>query len=195
MSYTIGTTEPSKIRGGDVVKWTKSLGDYLPSGWTLIYTFTVQASTSAQVQVTCSDNGDGTHLAEMTQANSRALDPSTSGSSHNDVRWIARVNDGSDYHTVGSGMLRVLPDLAAATSGFDDRGHVKKTLDLIEAVIEGSADRAYLADATGDRSINYKTDEELIVMHKRYSALYEKELQAERIEQGLGGNKTVRVRF
>ena len=195
MAYTIGDTEPTEIRAGDVVKWTKSLGDYLPASWTLVYTFTVQAQTSRQVQVTCSDNGDGTHLASMSIANTQALDPAAANRPYNTVRWIARVNDGSDYHTVGTGTLKVLPDLAAASSGYDDRSHVKRTLDALEAVIEGSADRDYLADATGDRSITYKTDEELIVMHKRYVGLYEKEKQAERIEQGLGGGQTVRVRF
>ncbi len=195
MAYTISDTEPTEIRGGDVVQWTKSLPDYLPSAWTLVYTFTIQATTTARVQVTATDNGDDTHLATMSIVNTQALDPAATGSPFNTVRWIARVNDGTNYHTVGSGTMRVLPDLAAATSGFDDRSHVKKVLDLIQAVIEGSATRAYLADTTGDRSIQYKTDEELIVMHKRYLMLYEKELQAERIAAGLGGNKSVRVRF
>ncbi len=191
MAYTIGDTEPTEIRGGDIVKWTKSLPDYLPATWTLIYTF---IDATAKVQVTATDNGDNTHLATMTIVNTQALDNAT-GSAFNTVRWIARVNDGTNYHTVASGTTRVLPDLAAATTGFDDRTHVKKVLDLIEAVIEGSADRSYLSDATGDGSTQYKTDEELIVMHKRYSMLYEKELQAERIAAGLGGNKSVRVRF
>jgi hypothetical protein len=190
MAYTIGTTEPTEIRGGDVVKWTKSLGDYLPATWTLIYTF---LDTDNQVKVTGSDNGDGTHLVEMTIANTQALD--TSSGAYNTVRWSAQVNDGTDYHTVGTGTLKVKPDLVAATSGFDDRSHVKKVLDLIEAVIEGSAERSYLADSVGDRSVQYKTDEELIVMRSQYKRWYEKELQEERIAQGLGGNKTVRVRF
>lgn len=190
MAYTISEGEPAEIRAGDVVKWYKTLGDYLPASWTLIYTIT---DDSKQLQITASDNGDGRHLAEMSIVNTQAIKPASGA--FRTMRWIARVNDGSDYHTVGTGTLNVLPDLVAAFSGYDDRSHVKKCLDLIRATLEGNIERSYLADVMADRSVTYKTDEELMVLERKYKRWYEQELQAERIKQGLGGNRTVRVRF
>ena len=191
MAASVPTTEPTRIRAGDSTSWTKSLSDYTPDdGWTLTYTF---SDADVWRQVDATDNGDGSHLLTLSTTDTAALKP-TEGPKR-DVRWVAHVTKLTERVTVGTGQIPVLPDLSGGGVAYDDRSHVKKTLDLIKAVIEGSATRAALVDQAGDRSVQYKTDAELIVMLKQYERFYQHELREERIAQGLGTSRTVRTRL
>ncbi|WP_280565198.1 hypothetical protein, partial [Chromohalobacter sp. 48-RD10] len=58
-----------------------------------------------------------------------------------DYWYSLRVTDGTEVHEVDTGTLKVLPDLAAADANFDGRTHAEKTLEAIEAVIEGRASK------------------------------------------------------
>jgi hypothetical protein len=57
-----------------------------------------------------------------------------------DYWYSLRVTDGDNVHEVETGTLTVDPDLAAMGE-FDGRTHAERTLQAIEAVIEGRASR------------------------------------------------------
>ena len=80
MAYDIPTDIPTLFTAGDTLKFTKELADYLPAdGWTLTYSL---VKSSAQIQFSASDNGDGTHLVNVATT---TTDDWTAG----DYRWQA----------------------------------------------------------------------------------------------------------
>jgi len=186
MADDIPTTEPYKITAGETVKWTKDLSDYKPDdGWTLKY-FLVRSGS--QKSITATDNGDGTHLVTIAATDSAGYD---TGIYH----WQARVEKGSEKYNVDSGTLEVLPEFAAKSSGYDDRTHVKKVLDAIEAVIEGRASKDEMGYTIAGRRLDRTPIADLLVLRDKYMGEYQNELIAERIANGDSSARKVKVRF
>lgn len=103
---------------------------------------------------------------------------------------ILRFTKDTEVNTLFLGEIRILPDPYA--SPVDDRSHVKKVLDAIEAVIEGRATRSEKEYTLGDKKLVSMTHEELFKAWNRYKFLYKQELQAKGLEPI--GNQ-VKVRF
>lgn len=53
--------------------------------------------------------------------------------------YSLRATDGNQVVEIDAGTLTVKPDLAATVAGADQRGHVRRVLESIEAVIENRA--------------------------------------------------------
>lgn len=189
---TIPTVEPSEIVSGDTVKWTKSLTDYLPATWTLVYSLVPQFVDSAgdainPTTVTATDNGDNTHLATISAATSDGL-------AAGDYLLVGRVNNGTEYYVVERRNLLVRPD--PTDTSFDARSQVKKVLDAIDAVIAGKATKDQEAETTPDgRSIGRYPWPDLLKLRDKYAALYQREQDQVDIDGGRGAAKTPRVRF
>ena len=123
----IPTTEPTELRAGDTWAWTITLDDYPAPTWTLKYSL---VKRGGGVQKTITAAADGTkHLVGV----SRLL---TVGYAAGTWDWVASVADGTSRYTIDQGVLEVLPDIEAATSGYDARTHAAKTLAALEAWIE-----------------------------------------------------------
>lgn len=188
---TIPTTEPEKITAGDTVKWYKSVTDYTPDTATLTYRFVPQFTDSSDAaidptSVTGADNSDDRWLVTVSAAVSGALDPG-------DYKWYAQIIDGTEVYTVDSGTFTVFPDPTATS--YDARTHVKKTLDAINAVIEGKATKDQEAWTVEGRSVSRYSFESLMALRDKYQVYYREELAAEKIARGLGGGRNIRVRF
>ena len=184
MSYTALDSIPNEIRIGDTVKWTDHDGDYLPAdGWVLSYTFSKDGST---VTVAGTDNGDGKHLI--------TVDSSTSLTA-GEYKWVAYVTADSERHTLETGRVTALADLVSAASGYDTRSHVKKTLDALEAVIEGRATTDQHSYSIAGRTLQRMEIADVITWRDKYKAYYAQEVRAERIKRGLGHSGRVEVRF
>ncbi len=182
----IPASEPAIITAGDTVKWTKNLTHYKPEdGWTLKYYFVING---AQNVVTATDNGDSTHLATISAASSASYAVGI----HD---WQARAEKAGEKYTVDSGTMRVETNFETQTSGYDNRSHVKKTLDAIEAVIEGSASKEQQSYAIGGRSLSLAPKADLLMLRDKYRAEYVAELKAEKIENGEGHSGKIMVRF
>lgn len=186
---TIPTTEPSQFIQGDTVKWTKSLSDYLPAdGWVLSYAFVLEGGSSNQKTATSTDNGDGTHLVTITAATS-------AGFSVGIYHWQAYVTKSGERYTVESGQVEVNPDFATLTAGYDNRGHVKKVLDAIEAVLENRASEEQNYIMIGSTQITNIPHGELLALRSQYRSEYQRELQAAKIARGESGGTSIKVRF
>jgi len=173
------STVPTVIRAGDTVKWKKSFPDYPSSEWALQYAIYNQTN---YYTVNAIAEEDGSFLITISATESAAFD---AGEYH----YIARVSKNNEVYTVESGTIKILPDV---TSAVDDRSHVKKVLDALEAVIEGRATRTDLEYQIGDKRIRNMSHGEIYMLWKKYKWLYELELQAQGIKTA--GNK-VKVRF
>jgi hypothetical protein len=103
---------------------------------------------------------------------------------------VLRFAKGTEVNTVFLGEINILPDPYA--NPVDDRSHIKKVLDAIEAVIEGRASRSEKEYSLGDKKLVSMTHEELFKQWNRYKFLYKQELQAKGLEPV---SNQVKVRF
>lgn len=122
---TIPSTEPSFVRAGDTVAWTRTLDDYPASAWTLKYRL---INAAGKIDITAVADGD-THSVSVAAATTAAW---TAGV----YAWQAYVEGGtSERYTVGTGTVTVQPDLAAEAAGFEARSTAKKALDDTRAAL------------------------------------------------------------
>lgn len=179
VSIDIPTSEPSQITAGDTWTWKKSLSDFLASdSWVLTYALVKDGKI---IELTASADGDD-HLIEEVPTDTAKHDPGI-------YHYQAYVTKSSERYQVGTGTIEVLPDFAES-AGYDNRSHAKKTLDAIEAVIEGKATRDQLAHSIGGRSLSRYSWTELIEARDRYRAEY----YAEERKAGRKSSK-VKVKF
>lgn len=177
-------TEPKNFTAGDTVKWTKSVADYPASaGWALSYAF-----INAAAKFTASGVANGADFDVTISATTSAS--ITAG----DYYWEAYVTKASERFKVGSGTVKVKPNLATATT-LDARSHAKKTLDAIEAVIEGRATVDQQEYQIGNRSLKRMPIADLIVFAEKYRAMVRAEENAEAIAQGKTGKNKLYVRL
>lgn len=123
----IPTTEPTELRAGDTWAWTITNADYPAGTWTLKYSL-VKRGGGVYKTITATASGTD-HAVTVAKA-------TTAGYAAADWDWVASVTNGTARYTLDSGTLKVLPDIEAATSGYDTRTHAVKTLAALEAWIE-----------------------------------------------------------
>jgi hypothetical protein len=178
--------EPSRIVAGDSASWTKNLPQYLPaSGWVLSYAI---VRDGVRLSITGTNNGDGTHLVSLAAATTGAWTPGQ-------YAWQAYVTKAatSERVTIASGQLKVEANFAAGA--VDARSHAKKTLDALEATLEGRASSDQLAYSIGGRSISKMAPEQLLTWRDKDRAEVAAEEKAQKVAAGLGASGTIRVRM
>lgn len=186
MTATIPLHEPASFNAGDTVKWRISVPDYLPAdGWVLSYAL-VQSTNQKTISGT--NNGDGTHLATITAANSATY---TAGI----YFYQAYVTLSAERYKVREGRVEVKPNFAAATTGVDARSHVKTVLDALEATLANKASRDQLNYTINGTTIAKLTPADIIKWHSHYSTMYRQELAAENVAKGEALGNMIRVRF
>ncbi len=180
----IPTIEPASITAGSTAKWTKQLADYSPAdGWVLSYSL---FNASNQYDVTAADNGDGTFLVTISST-------ASSGYAPGDYSWQSFVTKGAERFDVECGDMVVHAD--PASGAVDGRSHVKKTLDAINATIEGRATSAQLSYSVDGVSVSKMSLEELIAAKSQYEQWWREEQTANRLAKGLGNPGSIRVRI
>jgi len=127
--------EPSSIRAGDTVIWTRELPDFAPSaGWALAY--------------------------RLIPASGAAVDISTTGSAAiaaGNCTLAGHVTKGAESQTVYQAALAVLPNLRTAAA-FDPR-----TPNEIELAAARTAfSRGVLSYSVGDRQVTYEDSGKLL---------------------------------
>lgn len=181
MSADIPTSPPTEVRAGDTAQWRRSLADYPASaGWQLKYTL---VSPSAAYNFAATADGDDFAIS---------VPPATTAA------WAAGrytlteyVTDGTARFTLATTPVRVLADLAGATTaGIDSRTHARKVLDSIEAWMETRAPVAGAVEIAGRKIQNYPLGD-LLALRDRYKAEVARE---EHAAQG-GGSRRMLVRL
>jgi hypothetical protein len=186
MTLAVPTTEPLSARAGETWRWSRSFSDFPAPTWELTYTL---FSAAGVIAITADADG-ASHLVDLAPATTAAY---VAGR----YRWNAQVTDGTDVHTVGSGVLSVLPDLSEETT-YDGRSHARIMLDAIEAMMEGRAtdgDIDVVKTVVGQgRATDYDLPS-LMKLRQQYAAAVAAEDDAERIAAGGKSNRLVQVRF
>lgn len=184
MSTPTPNIEPAVITAGDTVTWSRSLPDYpATDGWLLSYA--LRGPTA--IDITAAANGVD-HLVDVGTVVS-------SGYADGLYTMQGYVSNGTSRFTVYTGPVTIKPDLAAAGAGYDGRSHVKRTLDAIEAVIEGRASKGDQQLSIDGTTLIKMTATDLLNLRTRYQNEYRREQQAARVAQGKNSGRKIVTRF
>lgn len=179
----IPTLEPTTANAGDTWRWNRTLADYPASaGWALSYTL---INAAAKVTINATASGDD-HAVTVSAA-------TTAGYAAGSYDWRARVSRAGEVYTVGEGRITVRNAFSGTT--FDARTHARKTLEAIEAVIEGRASSEVSYYMIGNRQLRYMTPDELLTLRDKYRAEVTREDAATAVAAGLPDRRRVFVRF
>lgn len=176
------TSVPADITAGDTLSWQITLGDYPASAsWVLHYTL-ISAANKYTLDGTAS--GDD-HIIAATAA-------ATASYVAGEYSWQAYVTKAAERYTVGTGSITIQPNLAALAGGYDNRSHVKKTLDAIESWLENKNPAVSEYEIAG-RRMRYIPIPDLLKLRDRYKM----ELRAEEAAKssGIAGKNKLQVRF
>ena len=180
---------PDELRAGDTLKWTTGHSDYTPGdGWTLKTEFLNSAGTVDATITAVQDPDDASRYLSTLDASTTANWPA------GEVYWQTYVEMSGQRYTILEGVVLVRANLATATS-HDGRSHAKKTLDALEAVIEGKASRDQLAYSIAGRSLSRMSPDELIRWRDHYRAEWKRERNRLRAAQGLPRRDRAHIRF
>lgn len=179
MAIDTSNSEPISIIPGDTVKWTRRLTDYPASaGWALSYEL---LNAMHRYEIPATVDGDAFRIVVAAQA-TQAYAPGS-------YDWRARVTNADEVYTVATGRLTVTPSFGAVG---DVRSHARRTLDAIEAVLEGRATSATAEYEINGRRLKYIPLNELHAMRTKY----QREVAAEEGKSGPRGvSGRIMVRF
>lgn len=178
----IPTIEPTSLNAGDTAKWLKSLPDYpAGDGWALSYTL-----VNADQRLTFSASAQGDDFLVQVAAATTTTWPA------GDYDWRATVSRSGEVFTVGSGRMTIAPAFGAA---IDARSHARRTLEAIEATLEGRATSSTAEYEIAGRRLKHIPVPELLTLRDRYRQEVAAEDTAARIQAGLGNPGRIYVRF
>jgi len=166
------------LTAGDTWSWTRELADYPAPTWTATVYF-AQSSGSFEATATADDVAHAFSITAATTASKAA----------GKYKWSLRVSDGTNAYTVEEGWVEVLAN-PAASGGRDPRSWARRTLDAVEATLEGRATDGQLAHTIKDRSISRIPIPELIDLRNKLRAEVKTEERGN--DAGLGRNMKTR---
>jgi hypothetical protein len=184
MAFTVPTSEPSRFRAGDSLIFKRGLSDYSAVDWTLTYYL-----RGPQV-IDVPSTADGTSFSVSVSAATTAAWQTGS------YRWQAVVVSGSEKHTVGTGWIEILPNLAVVNDqNYDGRSKARIALECIEAVLSNTATRQQEEYELDGVRIKDKPIAELIRLRDHYKRIVDQEDSREAIESGRQGKKNIYYLF
>jgi hypothetical protein len=186
MSATIPTSEPAQIRAGETLSFKITLADYPASeDWVITYTLRALNSSATKIEFASSADGDD-HLVTVPFEETAGWLPAK-------YAGAAIVSDGTTKTQVRTVRLTVLPDISAQEG--DIRSQARKTLDNINAVIEGRASSTLLNSEVEGTNLSRIPHDQLLMLRDRYAALVFQEEEAERAANGKPTQRNIYAHF
>lgn len=182
------TTEPVKLVAGDLVQWRRTdLEAYPGATFALSYVFRPAAGGETTIDVTATVSGTEYRVA-LTSVVTAAMAPGR-------WYWSAYLTRLSDSQRVQIDDGETVVEANRAVDPSDTRSHARRSLDAIEAVIEGRASDAVQSYTIGGRQINKMSADDLITWRNYYRAEVAAENDAARRANGQPSKNTIQVRF
>lgn len=157
MAATIPTTEPASIRAGETLTFKRSLADYPAPTWSLHYYLQSLDAAAVRFEATSTSSGQD-HLISVAYA-------TTANYADGQYAGMSFVTDGTTRTQIWAGKLTILPSLA--TDG-DARSQNRRTLDNINAVIEGRATSSILKSTVEGTTLERISFDELLKLQQFY---------------------------
>ena len=181
MTASIPTTEPTIITPGDTIKWARALADYPANdSWVLTYEL---VNSAYRYTVTAAASG-ADHLVTIAAATSVGY---VAGA----YDWRARASKAGEVYTVGTGRVTIAKSFAAIT---DTRSQARRTLEAIEATLEGRSTSATAEYEIAGRKMKFIPVTDLLVLRDRYRVDVAREDAATRAAAGLSNPGRIYVR-
>ncbi|MDA3922751.1 MAG: hypothetical protein PF501_19045 [Salinisphaera sp.] len=172
---------PNTITAGTTLEIPITLTAYPAPTWSL--TLMMRGASQIDIRATSKDSQHVLHA-----------DPATTAAWLPGRYWyVVRVTDGVNIEQIEEGEATIAPDLATVNIEYDGRGHVRKVLDAIEAVIEGRASKDQERYRIKDRELQRTPVGELLNLRNLYRRELVRQKQAARGSELLG--RRVLVRF
>lgn len=188
MSAAIPTTEPTQLRAGETLSFSRSLPDYPANAspaWAITYAF--RGPGVSKIDFTSAASGSD-HLVTVAFATTAEWKPGI-------YTGTGVVSNGTTKAQVYSGQLIVLPNLAAQEADFDARSQARRTLDNINAVLEGRASSTVLNSMVEGTKLERIPHEDLLKLRDYFQNLVNQERAAEAIANGKSTGRTTFARF
>lgn len=180
------TTEPVSVVVGDQWTWKRSdLTDYPPASYQLKYS--LRPTSGAEVEIVAAGSGTD-FLVEV----SAAVTGAYASGWYTWQAYIIRLAD-SQRVTIGTGRIELRQNLDASSA--DPRTHARKTLEAIEAVMEGRATKEQESLAINGREIRLLSPEEIMKWRDVYRREVASEEAAARLATGGLNPRRLQVRF
>ena len=172
MAATVPTVEPDFLFQGDTLTFQKSLTDYpATDGWSLSYYF-----------VATDGSGKAFNFSASSSGNNFLVSTPTSGFEIGTYQGRAKVTKDGESFTVWQGTIEILPNLE---QGGDLRSHARKTLDNIEAVIEGRANSTILDSTVNGTQLKRIPFSDLLDLQ----AVYKMKVRNEEVQAAIRAGK------
>lgn len=175
---------PATMRAGDTLLMSIALSDYPASdGWALSYY--LRKSGGYPVNIT-SEASDDNHLFDVTSSETMQW-------AAGEYTYQARVTDGSQTFTVGSGTIEILEDLSIQDANFDGRTEWQQIRDYTLAVLQGRASMHVLASNINGVDITNMSHEDILKLHDR--AVMECQREQDEIDAAAGKSSRRNIKF
>jgi len=175
---------PKAFTAGSTLEITTAGGAHPAPEWPLTY----QLRGPGQITISCGNVGSD-HYIKVPATITAEYIPGN--------YWYIgyAVNDSGDRIEIESGTITIKQNLAAVSTAYDGRTHIKRVLDAIEARIEGRMTDDVESYQIAGVSISKIPMNELIRYRQQYISWYQEELAAERIAKGLGTGRIIKTRL
>lgn len=175
---------PKTVTAGLSTKWLASHPDYNSQDYNLIV-----AIAGAEPIATVTTPQGGEWLVEVDGADTADLDPGP-------YYWDARVVDGDSLsYPVGSGVLRLTPNLATVDTPYDGRSPSQKILDDLIVAFGKMSAGAIASYSIEGRNATYRSLEELTTAINYWKRQVRLEQAEQDALQGKPSSRTAKVRF
>lgn len=182
---------------GDSYSFTTTVADYpATDGWTLSHVLRPASGSNDAITLTATADGED-YLTTVSTTTSGGWEPG-------DYTVIAQVAKVGERHTLDavalsggrltSNRITVLANPAEGEA-FDDRSHARKTLDALNAMIEGRASMEQKSFTIRERAVELLSPDELIKWRTYYAGLVAAEEAQARVAAGLPDPRRKYVRF
>jgi hypothetical protein len=181
MAKTINTFEPAEITAGDTIVWHKDLPDY-PAGEYILHYKLVNAA--GNIAIAAAQLG-------TTQVHAVTISAATSAAyAAGQYQYQAYVTKGAERYTVGSGVMTVKPNIAAAIAGLDTRSSAQKCLDQLDLALETYGNKAYTQSySIAGRNMSFTSPADFLTFRNKVQQEVNREKAAERAKNGLSTNR------
>jgi type IV secretory pathway protease TraF len=180
-----------QLVAGDSLDFTTAVSTYPPSdGWTLVYRLVPRSSTATPITITAA-----TATTDADQYRVQEGPSTTAAWAAGFYSWASWVEKSGARQSLDQGTLEILANPATVTAGYDNRGHARKVLDAIEAVLEQRATVDQQSYSINGRHLARTPIAELLRLRSVYRAEVAGEDAGEALNAGLGGGRKIQVRL
>lgn len=179
------THEPSSIRAGDSVSWSRTVAGYLASaGWGLAYRLVPRVG-GTPIDIAAGVAGDAFAVSLASSA--------TAGWAAGEYTLVGVVTKGTERATIYGAPCEILPNLMTAAAA-DTRSPAQIIVAAIDAWVSGKAGWAG-EKQVGDRRIKDHPLPDLIALREHYARIVAGEAALQMLLTGSGGGGRVNVRM